>query len=289
MNMKIRRGFSLIEFLVTLSIIGVLSTIGAGIFRTVQRHTALRSATGEIIESIRTARERTLASLNDSRHGVHFDQYQWVIFEGDNYDPSDSDNEIYPLSPSVEIAEINLGALPEVLFSTVNSALSQSRTFQVRLRDEPGVAEIIRVLNTGQVGLSEDLVAPTSRIIDSRHVHYDLNWSIKGYDYLKIVFHEELQPDVVIPSIAMAPYFTVSPDAFAWEGELAAYGETQRLSINTHLLDDFDTLLSVHRDQRYNTKGVTISVEEGGVTKEIVTYAEGGDINEVSGVEATIQ
>ena len=164
-----------------------------------------------------------------------------------------------------------------------------NKLIQVRLRDEPGVAEIIRVLNTGQVGLSEDLVAPTSRIIDSRHVHYDLNWSIKGYDYLKIVFHEELQPDVVIPSIAMAPYFTVSPDAFAWEGELAAYGETQRLSINTHLLDDFDTLLSVHRDQRYNTKGVTISVEEGGVTKEIVTYAEGGDINEVSGVEATIQ
>src|SRR3990167_8975806 len=138
MNMKIRRFFFLIEFLVTLSIIGVLSTIGAGIFRNVQRHTALRSATGEIIESIPTARERTLASLNDSRHSVHFDQYQWVIFEGDNYDPSDSDNEIYPLSPSVEIAEIYLGTTPEVLFARVTGALSQSGTFQVRLRDEPG-------------------------------------------------------------------------------------------------------------------------------------------------------
>jgi hypothetical protein len=250
----------------------VIALLGGNIFKTVQTQTALRSTTGVVMETLRTARERTLAAINDNQYGVHFDSDRLVLFEGDSYNALDPSNRIIDLDPALEHADITLtGGGSEVVFEKITGVSEQAGTVTLRLKNEPATSEVIQVLPNGQVQTSAVALVTTERVADSRHVHLSLGWSIIGATTLTLVFQEPSLPDVTY-DIGMAPYFTVAPDSFSWEESLIAYSSPQNLKIDTHSLDAFNTVLNIHRDQRYNTKAVTIKIDG----KEIVSFDAAG-------------
>lgn len=266
------KSFTLIELIVTIGIILVLVVLGALAFRTFQKESNLANNTEEIINILRFAQNKTLASEDASTYGIHFENDKFVLFKGAVYDPLASDNDVYNLSSSVEINEINLaGGASEVIFDRVTGTTVQSGNISLRSKLDLSKTRVVYIESSGQVGLSvPSTPSDENRVKDSRHVHFDLGWSIENATTLKFDFIDAVQ----IETIAMSEYFNTEKTEFDWEETFSVGGADQVFRIHTHLLDISNTLLCIHRDRNEgkNTERVRVFIVDGGVDKDIAHY-----------------
>lgn len=114
---------------------------------------------------------------------------------------------------------------------------------------------------------------------DSRHVEFELDdptnsnhdgWSIRNGTTLTLAFTDPT-PDVV-QNITIANYFNSDQTIFDWQGSVDVNGDTETLRIHSLYIDQYDTVLSVHRDRSINGQAVTISID----SRNIVSYAADG-------------
>lgn len=112
---------------------------------------------------------------------------------------------------------------------------------------------------------------------DSRHLEFDLkdpfgfSWSIQGASSSTLTFSDPPNPDV-IENIVMANFFNATSSEFDWEQDIDVNGNNERIRIHTHYIDSNNTILSIHRDQRFNEKVLAILID----SKSIVSYAANG-------------
>lgn len=270
------KGITLIELLVGIGILIILAAMSALAFRYFQRESDLNNSTKEIIAFLRLAQNKTLASEGASQYGVFFNTlttpHEYILFKGSDYTLRDTSfDEIHKLPKTIEIYEIDLQGGSEVVFDRLTGTTSQSGSVSLRLISEPSRIRTIYIEGSGQVGLtSPSIPSDADRVKDSRHVHFDLGWSIKDAITLKFDFVSAGQ----IKTINMADYFNVGETEFDWEGTFSVGGVDQVFHIHTHSLDAFNTLLCIHRD-RNNGKTdqeVVIYIVDAGVDKEIAHY-----------------
>ena len=116
---------------------------------------------------------------------------------------------------------------------------------------------------------------------DSRHVEYELDdptnsnhdgWSIRNRTTLTLTFADPT-PDVVA-NITMANYFNIDQTNFDWQGSVDVSGDTETLRVHSLYIDNYDTVLSIHRDRSINGQAVTISIDG----RNITSYAADGII-----------
>jgi prepilin-type N-terminal cleavage/methylation domain-containing protein len=82
-------GFTLIELLVVLSMIALLAASVFPMYGNLQGSSQLNESSSQIIQIIRTARERSAARLNNSNHGVYFESAEsdrYVLYQGSSFD-----------------------------------------------------------------------------------------------------------------------------------------------------------------------------------------------------------
>lgn len=273
------KGFTLIEILVIIGILIILTGITVPAFRYSQKESHLSSSVEEIINILRLVQNKTLASEEASQWGAYFDTtttpHQYVSFKGMNYLSRDiAFDEIYRLPKVVEIYEINLGGENEVVFDRISGETSHSGNIKIRLINNLSKTETIYIESSGQIGLtSPPTPSDENRIKDSRHVHFDLGWSIQDAVALKFYF-----PDIPqIETINMTNYFNIDETEFDWEGMFSVGEINQVFQIHTHSLDAFNALLCIHRDrnQEKNNQEVIIYIVDNGIDKEIARYYNG--------------
>jgi Tfp pilus assembly protein FimT len=266
------KSFTLIELLIIVGITLLLATITGLAFQTFQRESNLANNTEEVINLLRVAKSKTIASEGALNYGVHLESDKFVLFQGTVYDPLDTNNETHNLSQRVEIYEINLtGGGSEVVFDRITGMTSQDGNVSLRLKADPSRTRIIYVQGSGQVGLISPSIPPdTDRVKDSRHVHFDLGWSIQNATTLKFDFVDASQ----IETVSMAIYFNGDKSIFDWEETFSVGGTDQEFKVHTHFLDPTNTILSIHRDRNdgKNTEKVIIYIVDGSADKDIVTY-----------------
>ena len=270
-----KRGFSLIELLVVIGIIVILMVLAVPSYYFFQKQSDLTSSTEEIINTLRLAQNKALASEGASQYGVYFDQtttpHQFILFKGGSYAARDSlfDN-IHELPGSVEIYDINLGGEQEVVFNRLIGDTSQSGDISLRLINNPGETKTVYIENSGQASLASSLSPANGREKDSRHVHFDLGWSVQNATILKFYFPAFLQTE----EIDMASFFDAGKTEFDWQGQFSVDGTDQEFQVHTHSLDTFNTLLCIHRsrNQGKNNQEVIIYFIDGAVEKDIAHY-----------------
>lgn len=284
------RGFTLLEALIVIGLIVILTAIGVFSFQAFRANADLNAAQDVVLASLRTARSRTLASENLSVHGAHFDAQQVVLFLGGTYDPNAGGNEPRTIPASITIENINVSSWPDVTFARITG--QSSGMGKLRLQHASGRSRDIAVRlfseTARQEGLPPELL---TRIEDTRHVHFDLGWSLRDMENLVLTFRDN-NNNAVVQTIALASYFVGSPPtALAWEGMFMVDGMEQHLRINTHLLTDTDTVLSVHRSRFENTKPVNVSFTSSVLgTRNVATYNSRGEFTlEADGGVATVQ
>jgi len=265
-------GFTLIEILVVTAVIGILLAIGAYAFRSSGRQIDLQTTSHEVVAALHLARARTLASKGAAQYGVHFEGDKYVFFTGPSYNPGATDNDTHQVPSNVEIYNISVGGGSEVIFDRVTGTTASAGTVSLRLVNQTASTSTVSILASGLAGLS-GTVAPTgTRVTDSRHLHFDLGWSIQNSTTLTLLFSDPtVQEDIIMDS-----YFNADKSAFDWQGTISVDGEDQTLRVYTHALDAANTELSIRRDRRENSKAVTISIIIGGEVSEIVSYAADG-------------
>ena len=265
-------GFTLIEVVIVLGVLMIVLILSTSALYNLTKKTDLDASRDNIVSTLNTARNKTLASEGSAKYGVYFDTSlspnRYVLFQGPSYALRNvSFDEIHDLASSIEISDINLNPTNnEVVFNRLEGDTDNYGLVSIRSLSTSEI-RIIYIYPSGEISTQPESISGSGRISDSRHVHFDLGWSISGADTLKFDFINAAQTEL----IPMADYFTL--ESFDWEGEFLINDVPQKFRIHTHQLEP-DTLLCIHRD--YN-KGesdqeVIIYIIDGGTDKDIAHY-----------------
>jgi len=286
--MKKDQGLTLIELLVVISILLIILGITIQSFRYFQGNEALSDSAEKIINILRMAQSKTLASEGTgqvgSQYGVYFDKitnpHQYTLFKGANYAADPSSYEVHQISKSVEIYEINLaGGGQEVVFNRLTGETGNFGKVSLMLKSDNSKTRTIGIQSSGKITLGEEAFLPddSGRKTDSRHVHFDLGWSIQNATALKFYFPNTSEWKTVDD---ITSYFDAGKTEFDWEGLFSIGTVDQIFRIHTHSLDMFDTLLCINRDRNNGktNQEVIIYIVDGGIDKDIAHYL--ADLND---------
>ncbi len=279
-------GFTLIEILITFAVFAILGTIVFSAFSRFRASTELDAAVRQTLSVVRLAQSKTLAAEGNSQHGVRFESDRITLFPGASFTQAPT-NEVATFSLLVQITNISLaGGGPDLIFDRLTGRAPQSGSITLASVSDPSRTRVITIDSSGQVRAEAATLLPgNTRVTDTRHVNFQLGWSIQSATTLRLQFSNPPNPDT-IQDIAMADYFNAGKTIFDWQGTVAVGGSDQTLHIHTVALSVGDTTLSIDRDRRTNTKALIILIDG----KEISRYdAEGGVTAGPFGGTMTIQ
>lgn len=265
---KTAGGFTLIEIVVVIGLMSILAAIGFLRFGLLRDNADITTATQHMIATLQLARNQTLASLDDTVYGIHFESDRYILFKGSTYDSAASDNEVKEIGSGLEIYDIDVGGGSEVIFNRLDGSTSTTGSISVRVVSDPTATRTITILGSGLVGPAGSVAPTDTRLTDTRHLHFDLGWSIQGAENLTLTFSSPSH----VETIPMADHFNAGQTVFDWQDDVTVNGNAQPLRIHTHLLDSGNTLLSIHRDRRENDIALTIAIDG----QQIVSYTAAG-------------
>lgn len=143
-------GFTLIEVLVSVAIVGLIATISVASFSTFEKKEALETDTGKVLALLAEARTQTLSAKDGAYFGVHFEATRAVLFKGGTYSAGSADNQAHPFDDEVTLASTTLsGGGSEVIFKRLTGATSQSGTITLASVRDAGTTRIITIAGTG--------------------------------------------------------------------------------------------------------------------------------------------
>jgi prepilin-type N-terminal cleavage/methylation domain-containing protein len=269
-----RRGFTLLEILIVIAVIGVIGSIVSYAFVQFKRASQLDVQVKQVISVIRLAQSKTLAAENDTVYGVHFESDQAVLFEGPVYVEAASTSEVTRLDALVQITGIALaGGGSEVIFDRLTGRTAEPGTVTLTGSES---ARVITIDASGQARAEAGTLAPQgTRITDTRHVQFDLGWSIQNASVMRLKFSDPPNPDT-ISDIVMAPFFSSGNAIYDWSGTVLVSGANQTLRIHTITMSP--TSLSIDRDRRTNDKALTVYFLDDGIYKDVASYDAAGAV-----------
>ncbi len=105
------KGFSVVEALVVIAGLALVVAIVIPQFSKIRERETLKSGVENIISAVDKARTKTLASVNSSSYGVHFQSDQVIIFKGVAYSALDANNENIIITTPATISNVTLGGV----------------------------------------------------------------------------------------------------------------------------------------------------------------------------------
>lgn len=94
-KLQAKQSFTLIELLVVIAIMVIVIAAGVSLYGNLQVTSQLNENTSQIIQTIRTARQRSVSRVNNSSHGIYFEinpsnNDQYILYQGSSYSMRDS-------------------------------------------------------------------------------------------------------------------------------------------------------------------------------------------------------
>lgn len=265
------KGFTLIELMLVLFFFAVLLVSSIAVVNSLQSDSELTKATHNILSVLRIAQSQTVASEDDTRYGVYFDDmtspHQYVLFQGQfplfGYATRIvANDEIHKLSKVLEFSTISFGLGKEIVFERIQGTADIAGNIVVRVKSDVSKTKTMYVETSGNIEIG-NMAVPTDsdRVKDSRHVHVDftgrdIDVSVATSETITLTFFSPSVTETIILSDFL------SGGQIVWEEEVDVGGEMQKIKIHTHRLNDvgFISQFSIHRDRRFNTKAVDIEI-----------------------------
>lgn len=128
-----------------LAIMVLIVGVSLPLYSYIQNSRVVDSSRQEVLEGLRTARNRALAGLNDSNQGVHFTPTECVIYEGSSYATRDSSYDFI-----IRLASgLSFSGLGEVNFEKKTGEPSVTGT--INIIKVGGVTRALSINNQGYI------------------------------------------------------------------------------------------------------------------------------------------
>lgn len=151
------RGFTLIEILLVISVTLVLAVPSYSLFNNLHKSAQLNESANQIIQTLRIARERSVAQLNNSPHGVYFfiaaSPSKYVLYQGETFNSRNIafDREYYLDNP-LKLSTSNLiliGGNIDINFSQGRAA--PSNIGSISIKQSNGSSRTISINSAGLI------------------------------------------------------------------------------------------------------------------------------------------
>lgn len=256
-NQKTLTGFTIIELLVAVGVLVLAAGLVLPNFNFFQRQSSLDMASQEIIGALRLAQNKALASEGNSPFGIYFEADRYTLFKGTTYYPTAPDNDTRILNSGLVLSEISLGGLNTIIFDQVTGATANSGSLKISLASDSAKNKTIYIDSSGTAALSSSLPTDEGRFKDSRHAEFTYSQNAQDANTLSLYFPASGQTE----NINYQTYLNNDKTAFSWEGTINVSGSDQIIKIHTHSLTLTSALFCVHRDRRYNSQALNISLD----------------------------
>lgn len=144
------RGFSLLEILLVVGIMGVLAAVIAFPLSSFRRAQTVRGATEDVSALIQEAQSMTLSSRDSSQYGVHLTTNSAVLFTGTTYNAGAATNRMMTIPNGVTLSWSLAGNGATIVFERLSGETNQYGTITVSL-SSPTVSRTITVSKLGSV------------------------------------------------------------------------------------------------------------------------------------------
>lgn len=145
-------GFTLIELVLGISILGILMLIGTWHWRGAENEQALSKDTLGLISIFEEARSLAVSSKSNSAFGVHMSSSTISVFQGDTYTGSNTIITNYNLNSLVQVYSINLnGGGNNVFFERLTGNTSQNGNIKLSLINDASSSSTVTILASGIV------------------------------------------------------------------------------------------------------------------------------------------
>jgi len=270
--MKNKNGFTLIEIIIVMSIIVFLISASIVSYRSFEKSTELEKTVQNIISTLKLSQSKTIASNEASPYGIHFESDKYISFKGSEYQPESVNNKIYNISNRLEIYNINLsGEENDIIFQRISGKTEQNGNISIKMISDPTEFKTISIKSSGIIELSNIIeCCQTNRLTDTRHIHLNTGWSIQNSIILTLSFPDAPEANT---NIDMIDYFNEDKTEFNWSGVIIVNGENQELQIHTHLLNEANTILCIHRPKDKNNNPLDILID----ANSIISYDINGE------------
>lgn len=149
-----KSGFTLIEVLVVMVIVGVIAGLILGSLSKYRFEQTLRVEALSIVSIINDARYKTLASLNSSQYGIHINNNSVVSFSGSSYNQNNQSNFVHTLPDGLEIVNISISGGSDIIFERLNGKTTNVGSFKLVVKNNNSKSRTINISATGLVSLN---------------------------------------------------------------------------------------------------------------------------------------
>jgi len=256
-----KKGFTLIETIVTVSILVILISIAVPVINNIGEKSSLENIVIEVVNDLKLAKTRTIGSEGNSPWGVYFvttTPYKYIVFQGVDYDSRDVlFDENHALPRNVIFSSLNLeGGVDEVVFDKITGKTSGFGTITLDFETGDSNLKTVYIESSGNVSNAAPSASDANRVKDSRHTHFTYTRNIDTLlENIVLTFEGGLTEKILILD-------NMEAGQIFWNGTINISGEDQTIKLHTHSLNVSNTtVFCVHRDLRYNTKSVGIDID----------------------------
>ncbi len=110
--MSIKKGFTLVELVLVVTILGLVVVFSSVVFTNQQNQTSLESTILEVNSAIRESQNKSVSQSQDvsgdENYGVYFTSTSYTVFKGSNYSSNNPTNFVVNFSSGITLSQINL-------------------------------------------------------------------------------------------------------------------------------------------------------------------------------------
>lgn len=146
-----RRGFTLVEILVSLAIILLLMGIGAYALIASRTAKQLDTMTDSITAKLEEAKSNAISGKNGTNFGLAFSTTTYVYWSGSSYSPGNANNLTYPVTNGFSITSTIPGTDHAIMFARITGLPNATGSITITSNQNASTTDTITIGTLGDI------------------------------------------------------------------------------------------------------------------------------------------